>query len=291
MAGAHIAVTGATGGLGGRVARRLADHGIEQRLLVRDAARAPTLDHSAVAVFGGYDDRDGMRRALQGIETLFLVSAAEDPDRVRLHRSAVDAAVDAGVQRIVYTSFVAAAPDSTFTFGRDHFHTEEHIKQSGVAYTFLRDNLYIDFIPLLCPAEGVIRGPADEGRVAAVARDDVADVAVAVLTGEGHAGETYDITGIEAFTLAEAAAELSRATGRHITFEEETVEEAFASRQSSGAPDFMIEGWVTTYTAIAAGDLERVSDCVERFCDREPRRLGDWLRANPESYRHLVHAP
>jgi uncharacterized protein YbjT (DUF2867 family) len=289
MAGERIGVTGATGGLGGRVARRLADHGIEQRLLVRDRARAPRLEHAAVAVFGGYDDADGMRRALQGIETLFFVSAAEDPDRVALHRAAVDAAVAAGVQRIVYTSFSAAAPDSTFTFGRDHYRTEEHIKGSGVAYTFLRDNLYMDFIPLLCGPEGVIRGPAGDGRVAAVARDDVADVAVAVLTGEGHEDQTYDLTGVEAFTLEEAAAELSRATGRHITFEDETVEEAFSSRKPSGAPDFMIEGWVTTYTAIAAGDLEHVSDCVERFCDREPIRLGDWLRANPESYRHLLH--
>jgi NAD(P)H dehydrogenase (quinone) len=256
---------------------------------VRDAARAPRLEHASAIVFGGYDDADGMRRALDGIETLLLVSAAEDPDRVALHRGAVDAAVDAGVQRIVYTSFSAAAPDSTFTFGRDHFHTEEHIKQSGVAYTFLRDNLYVDFIPLLCGPEGVIRGPAGEGRVAAIARDDIADVAVAVLTGEGHDGQAYDLTGPEAFTLTEAAAELSRVTGRHITFEDETVEEAFESRRSSGAPDYMIEGWVTTYTAIAAGDLEAVSDCVERFCDREPQRLGDWLRANPESYRHLLH--
>jgi NAD(P)H dehydrogenase (quinone) len=289
MAGKRIGVTGSTGGLGGRIARRLADHGVEQRLLVRDAARAPRLEHASAIVFGGYDDADGMRRALDGIETLLLVSAAEDPDRVALHRGAVDAAVDAGVQRIVYTSFSAAAPDSTFTFGRDHFHTEEHIKQSGVAYTFLRDNLYVDFIPLLCGPEGVIRGPAGEGRVAAIARDDIADVAVAVLTGEGHDGQAYDLTGPEAFTLTEAAAELSRVTGRHITFEDETVEEAFESRRSSGAPDYMIEGWVTTYTAIAAGDLEAVSDCVERFCDREPQRLGDWLRANPESYRHLLH--
>jgi NAD(P)H dehydrogenase (quinone) len=289
MAGKRIGVTGSTGGLGGRIARRLADHGVEQRLLVRDAARAPRLEHASAIVFGGYDDADGMRRALDGIETLLLVSAAEDPDRVALHRGAIDAAVDAGVQRIVYTSFSAAAPDSTFTFGRDHFHTEEHIKQSGVAYTFLRDNLYVDFIPLLCGPEGVIRGPAGEGRVAAIARDDIADVAVAVLTGEGHDGQAYDLTGPEAFTLTEAAAELSRVTGRHITFEDETVEEAFESRRSSGAPDYMIEGWVTTYTAIAAGDLEAVSDCVERFCDREPQRLGDWLRANPESYRHLLH--
>jgi NAD(P)H dehydrogenase (quinone) len=289
MAGERIGVTGATGGVGGRVARRLADRGIEQRLLVRDEARAPSLEHAEVAVFGGYDDPDGLRRALEGVGTLFFVSAAEDPARVLLHQKAVDAAVAAGVRRIVYTSFVNAGPEATFTFARDHFHTEEHIKASGAAWTFLRHNLYIDFVPLLCPAEGVIRGPADDGRVAAVSRDDIADVAVAVLAGEGHEGQTYDITGIEAFTLSEAAAELSRATGRQITFEDESVEEAFASRRPSGEPDYVIEGWVTTYTAIAAGDMEAISDCVERFCDREPQRLGDWLRANPESYRHLLH--
>ena len=72
-------------------------------------------------------------------------------------------------------------------------------------------------------------------------------------------------------------------------FEDEAVEEAFASRRPSGEPDYVIEGWVTTYTAIAAGDLAAISDCVERFCDREPERLGDWLRANPESFRHLLH--
>jgi uncharacterized protein YbjT (DUF2867 family) len=289
MAAERIGVTGATGGVGGRVARRLAEHGIEQRLLVRDEARAPTLEHADVAVFDGYEDGDGLRRALDGVGTLFLVSAAEDPARVLLHKTAVDAAVAAGVRRIVYTSFVGAAPDATFTFARDHFHTEEHVKGSGVPWTFLRHSLYIDFVPLLCPPEGVIRGPADEGRVAAVSRDDIADVAAAVLTGEEHEGQTYDVTGIEAFTMGEAAAELSRVTGRHITFEEETLEEARESRRPSGEPDYVIEGWVTTYAAIAAGELEAISDCVERFCDREPQRLGDWLRANPESYRHLLH--
>lgn len=289
MAGELIGVTGATGGVGGRVARRLADRGIEQRLLVRDAARAPSLEHAEVAEFGGYDDPDGFGRALEGVGTLLFVSAAEDPARVLLHQKAIDAAVAAGVGRIVYTSFVNAAPDATFTFARDHFHTEEHIKASGAEWTFLRHSLYIDFIPLLCPAEGVIRGPAGDGRVAAVSRDDIAGVAAAVLTGEGHASETYDITGIEAFTLGEAAAELSRATGRRIEYEDEPVEDAFAARRPSGEPDYVVTGWVTTYTAIAAGELETVSDCVERFLDREPQRLGDWLRANPESYRHLLH--
>ena len=289
MASDEIAVTGATGGLGGRVARLLAEHGIAHRLLVREPSRAPDLPQARVMQFGGYDDAPGMRRALDGARTLFLVSAAEDPDRVALHRSAVDAAVDAGIERIVYTSFVGAAPDATFTFARDHFHTEEHIRSCDVAHTFLRHNLYMDFVPVLCPADGVIRGPAGDGRVAAVARDDIAEVTVEVLTGTGHEGQTYDVTGIEPFTLTEAAAELSRVTRRQITFQNESLEEAWESRRPSGAPEYQIEGWITTYTAIAAGDLAEVTDTVERFLDREPRRLGDWLRDNPESWRHLVH--
>ena len=283
----NIAVTGATGGLGGRVAARLADLGVPQRLLVRDEARAPDLPEATVATFGGYDDTEGLRRALEGIDTLLLVSAAERADRVSLHRGAVDAAVAAGVERIVYTSFSGAAPDCTFTFGRDHFHTEEHIKAAGVGYTFLRDNLYLDFIPLLSGPDGVIRGPADDGRVAAVARDDIADVAAVVLTSRDHEGHSYDLTGPAALSLAEAAEELSRASGRLVTYEEETLEEAFASRRPSGAAEFEIEGWVSTYTAIAAGELEATSDCVARFLDRDPVALADWLRANPLSYGHL----
>src|SRR5215213_7050237 len=206
-----IAVTGATGGLGGRVARRLAGRGVGQRLVVRDAARAPELDGAEVAE-ATYGDGEAMRRALDGVATLLLVSASEAADRVRLHTTAVDAAVAAGVGRVVYTSFFGAAPDCTFTFGRDHWHTEEALRASGLRSTFLRDNLYIDFLPLMAGPDGVIRGPAGDGRLAAVARDDIADVAVAVLLGDPgrHDGRGYDMTGPEALTLAEVAAALSR---------------------------------------------------------------------------------
>jgi uncharacterized protein YbjT (DUF2867 family) len=219
-----------------------------------------------------------MRDALRGIDTLFLVSGREQLDRVGEHVSAIDAAVAAGVQRIVYTSFAAAAPDTTFTFGRDHFHTEQHIVATGARFTFLRDNLYLDYVPLLVGGDGVIRGPADDGRVAAVARDDVADVAIAVLTSDAHDGQAYDVTGPEAFTLTEAASELSRATGRSITFEHETLEQARASRAGSGAADWEIEGWVTSYAAIANGDLERVSDTVERVAGHAPISLAELLK-------------
>ncbi|HEY2637251.1 MAG TPA: NAD(P)H-binding protein, partial [Solirubrobacteraceae bacterium] len=171
MTPSPIAVTGATGGIGSRVARRLADRGVAQRLVVRDPSRLPDLPGAEVATFGGYDDPDGLTEALRGAEVALIVSATEDADRMSQHRAAVDAAVRAGVGRIVYTSFVNASPDATFTFVRDHFHTEEHIRAAGVDHTFLRDSVYLDFIPLLAGPDGAIRGPAGAGRLAPVARD------------------------------------------------------------------------------------------------------------------------
>ena len=201
----ELAVTGSTGQLGGLVARQLAAAGSPQRLLVRDAARAPDLPGAVPAVVA-YADPAGAKAALEGVKTLFMVSAAEAEDRLQQHCTFVDAAAAAGVQHIVYTSFFGAAADSTFTLGRDHFATEERIKASGMDFTFLRDNFYLDFLPLLAGADGVIRGPAGDGVMAAVARADVARSAVTVLRDPAlHVGRTYDLTGPEDLSLARAA--------------------------------------------------------------------------------------
>jgi NAD(P)H dehydrogenase (quinone) len=278
-----IAVTGSTGELGGRVARGLAAQEIPLRLVVRDPSRAPRLDHTEVVCVPSYADGAAMRDGLRGVDTLFLVSGRESIDRVEQHYSAITAALDAGVQRIVYTSFLGAAPDATFTFARDHFHTERRIRATGLRHTFLRDSLYLDFIPFLVGEDGVIRGPAGDGRVAAVTRDDVADVAVAVLATDEHDGQTYDVTGPQAFTLTEAAAEISRATGRTITFENETLEEARASRAGTGGEAWEIEGWVTSYAAIATGELDVVSDTVQRIAGHAPTSLKELLRSSNRS--------
>jgi len=282
-----IAVTGATGAVGGRVAAQLAERGAAQRLVVRDPARAPRIEGAEVVGGASYGDGEAMRRAFDGADTVFLVSAHEDRDRVSLHRSAVDAAVAAGVERIVYTSFFAAAADATFTFGRDHFHTEEHIKGTPLRWTFLRDNIYLDFMPVFAGEDGVIRGPAGDGRAAVVARDDVAAVAAVALTEDGHAGQTYGMTGPESLTLYDAAEQVAQAAGRPVSYVPETLEEARASRAPSGAADWEIEGWVTSYAAIAAGELEPVSGDVERVTGRRPTSLAEFLRDNPDSYRHL----
>jgi len=285
--GGLIAVTGATGQVGGRVAARLAARGLEQRLIVRDAARAPALAGAEVAEALSYAATSQMRTALTGADTLFLVSGRESPGRVAGHRSAVDAAVAAGIERIVYLSFLGAGPRATFTLAREHWATEQHIRVSGLVFTFLRQSIYLDFMPFLAGADGVIRGPGGTGRLAPVARDDVADVAVAALTDPAHAGPAYDLTGGERLTLEQVAAELSRAAGRTVTYVDETLEEAYASRAHFGAPPREVDGWVTSYAAIAAGELDVVSDTVERVAGHAPLTLPEYLERYPESWAHL----
>ena len=285
-----IAVTGATGQLGGRLAVRLAAEGARQRLIVRDPSRAPSLAGAEVAVVGSYADGTRMRTALDGVDALFLVSGREAADRVAQHVAAIDAAVDAGVRRIVYVSFLGASPDATFSLARQHSATEQHIRSTGLRFTFLRDSFYHAMFPRLVGDDGVIRGPAGDGRVASVAHDDVADVATAVLLDERaevHDGQAYDVTGPDAISMADAAAQLSRATGRAIRYRPETVEEAYASRARYGAPDFEVEGWVTSYMAIDAGDLAVVSPTVERLTARPSQSFAAWLDANPVAWSHL----
>jgi NAD(P)H dehydrogenase (quinone) len=270
-----LAVTGSTGNVGGRVARLLAAAGVPQRLVVRDIPRAPALDR-ATAVQAAYGDGAAGRAALDGVATVFMVSGAEAPDRVDQHRTFVDAAVAAGVGRIVYLSFYGAAPDATFTLARDHWATEEYIRGTGLAYTFLRDNMYLDFLPYLAGDDGVIRGPAGDGRVAAVAQDDIAEVAAAVLREPGvHDGVTYSLTGPAALTLHEIAALL------RVRYEPENVPEAYASRARYGAPDWQVDAWVSTYTAIAAGELAGVTDHVQRVTGHAPLTLPEVLARRP----------
>jgi NAD(P)H dehydrogenase (quinone) len=289
-----IAITGATGALGRRVAERLTGtEGIRLRLVVRDAARARDLPGAEVVENpGGYADGAGLAAALDGVHTLYLVSAAEAEDRLSQHYTAVDAAAAAGVQRIVYTSFLGARPDSTFTLGRQHALTEDRIRATGVRATFLRHGFYADFVPFFATLQdgrAVIAAPAGEGRASFVSRDDLADVAAAVLRDDSDRfdGQALEVTGPEALSLGEAAGVLAEVIGRPVEYRDQTVEEAWATRRPSGHPDWEIEGWVTSYLAIAAGELATVTDVVPRLTGHPARTVAEHLRAHPEDWAHL----
>lgn len=274
-----IAITGATGNIGGAVSAALAADAVPFRMLVRDASRAPELPGTEVAV-ATFADVHASRTALQGVEVLLMVSAAEAQDRLDQHRAFVAAAADAGVRHVVYTSFLGAAPDATFTLGRDHWATKQAIRESGMAFTFLRDSFYLDFVEDLVGEDGVIRGPAGDGAMAAVARADVARVATAVLHDpDAHRDQTYELTGPEAITLAQAAAIVSEVRGRTVSYHPETLDEAYASRARWNPEPWQADAWVSTYTAIAEGALAHVSGDVERITGRPPMSLREVLAA------------
>jgi NAD(P)H dehydrogenase (quinone) len=306
-----FAVTGSTGEIGRRVAEGLARRGLEQRLIVRDPARAPQLPGAGVACVSSYGDARAMGRALAGVETLFLVSAHDsigiihralmngEPvpahNRVQEHVAAVAAAAAVGVERIVYLSFVSPAPDATFVLAREHFHTEEYIRSTGLAFTFLRQSLYMDKVAQHVARSDVIRVPAGEGRVAWVSRDDVADSAIGVLTGTGHDGRAYDITGPEALTMAETAERLTAALGRNITYEAQTPHETRTARNTSrmeemeaarmaqtgqGLTDQEVEIWISHYLQIATGEAAKLSDAVPMLCGRPAESLTEYLGRN-----------
>lgn len=282
-----IAVTGATGALGSRVTRLLTDRGEELRLLVRDAGRAPRVE-AEIAIISDYTDSDAARAGLSGCDTLLLVSARESADRVTEHGSMIDAATAAGVGKIVYISFQGAAPDATFTFARDHFHTEQLIATAGLRHVFLRDSLYQAGLAAMAGPDGIIRGPAGDGAVAAVGHDDVAAVAARVLTDERWDGQTLDVTGPTALTLTEVAAELTAVSGREVRYEVESEEQAHASREHYGAPPFEVKGWVSSYQAIGAGELATVTTTVEQITGQRPQSFADFLRAHPHAWSHLA---
>jgi len=314
-----LAVTGATGEVGRRVAYRLAGLGLNQRLIVRDSARAPHLPGAEIVQASSYGDAAAMSRALTGVETLFLVSARDrfgvahisaknhmpppQYDRLQQQRNAVDAAISAGVQHIVYLSVMNAAADSTFILAHDHYYTEQHIRASGVDFTFLRASLYTDNVPQCVSADYVIRVPAGEGRVAWVTRDDIADAAVAVLTGTGHARSVYDVTGPEALTMDETAEKLSDVLKRKIVYQRQTPQEARTARTTSrldkfeaerraltgkGLDDYEVEVFVTHFLQIAVGDLAQVSDTVPKLTGHLAQSLTEYLLHHPESYQHLL---
>lgn len=273
-----LALTGVTGALGGMVARSLAADGVPFRAVARTPSKLPERLAADVrqAEFG---DRGAVEAALQGIETVLMVSGSESADRLEQHRTFVDAAAAAGVRHVVYTSFVGAAADAVFTLARDHGATEEHIRASGMQWTFLRDSFYMDVMEPFAGEDGVIRGPAGDGRCALVARSDVARSAAAVLRDPAaHAGATYDMTGPEALSLTDVARIITEVRGREVRFQDETIEEAYASRAVYGAPDWQVDAWVSTYTAIGSGGMATVSDAVERLTSEPPLSFEAFLR-------------
>ncbi len=215
-----IAVTGATGQLGRLVIEQLKTRAPAESLvaLVRDPAKAADLGVEVRAA--DYDEPATLAAALAGVDVLLLISSDAIGQRVAQHRNVIEAAKATGVKRIAYTS-ILRADDTPIGLGVEHRATEAMIRESGLAYTLLRNGWYLEnYAGAIVGAlhAGAFVGSADQGRISAAARADYADAAAIVLTSDGHEGQTYELAGDEAFTMAELAAETSRQTGRDLPY-------------------------------------------------------------------------
>ena len=231
----NLAITGASGHIGGMVARHLSARGLPLILPLRTPAKAPDLPACETRPFA-YGDFELARQALSGVDVLFMVSAAESLTREQEHLTLVRAAAVAGVQHLVYLLFAGASASSTFTLARTHAATEAAIQQTAMRYTFLRDNFYSEMMATIANANGIIAGPAGDGRVACVSQQDVAQAAANILAAiasgdDRHHNRSYTLTGSEALTFADIAAVLTDITGKPYRYHNQTLEEAYASRE------------------------------------------------------------
>jgi putative oxidoreductase len=272
-----IAVTGVTGNLGGMVSGLCKKNGIEVRNLARNVEKAEKIGFSNVFK-SSYDKSEDTVKSLEGIEVLFMVSGSENPNRIQQHKDFIDVAKIAGVSHIIYLSFYNASKNSIFTLGRDHYATEEYIKENGFKYTFLRDNFYVDFFVDLCREYSEIKGPAGNGKVSAVVRSDVSEVVAKILENPGKwENQILNMTGPEELSMTEIVKTVSEYFGKEIKYIEETVEEAYESRKIWKADQWEYDSWVSTYAAIAENEQSGISNDIEKVLGRKATSLVEYL--------------
>jgi NAD(P)H dehydrogenase (quinone) len=275
-----IGVTGASGHLGRRVLELLLEQVPAKhiRALTRHPARIADLAARGVGVEAGdFAKPDELAQALEGVDRLLLIStdALQPGARVKLHRQAIDAARKAKVRYVVYTSAVRADTNPV-NFMRDHAETETLLRESGLAWTFLRNNLYAETLLMIAPIAlqtGLIQLPAGNGRVGFVSREDCARVAAAVLLDAGHEGKVYEVTGPEALGYAEAARIFTELSGRPVRYEAVSPEEYRQSLAAMGMPEMLIEAMTSMYQGVAQGTFDIVTSVVQEVTGRPPLTL------------------
>jgi len=215
-----IGVTGATGQLGRIVVEKLKERVSAESIVALVRTPEKALDLGVKARVFDYSKPESLAESLQGIDSLLLISGNELGQRAQQHANVIDAAKQAGVKWIVYTS-VLRADTSTLSLAAEHLLTEAALKASGVPYTILRNGWYTENYTGSISgaiAAGALIGSAGDGKIASAARADYAEAAAVVLTTEGNVGKVYELAGDEFYTLADLAAEVSRQTGKNIPY-------------------------------------------------------------------------
>jgi uncharacterized protein YbjT (DUF2867 family) len=274
-----ILVTGATGNTGRAVVDALAERGAPVRAMVRREADRGKLRAGVEFVVADFDDAPAVAAALDGAERAYLVTPSSEQAQEQQKRFA-DLAAKAGVRHLVVLSQLGSEEHSPVRFLRYHAAVEQHVRDLGIGYTFLRPNLYFQGLLMFAgsiSAEGTFFAPIGDATVSAVDVRDIAAVAAVALTEPGHEGATYTLTGPEAITHAQIAAALTAALGRPVRFID-VPPEAFADSIRGLLPPWQIDGLLEDYAHYRRGEAATVSPAIAEVTGTAPRGIEQFAR-------------
>ena len=283
-----ILITGATGTTGREVVGELRKAGAGRvRALVRDPARAAFIREAGFETAeGDFGRPETLDAALEGVERALLLTPPS-PQTVEQQRAFVEAARRAGVRHVVKFSAFGADAGAPEGFGKWHGQSEELLKSSGLAWTMLRPNFFMQNLlgqAGQIAATGKIFQPLGDARASFIDVRDIAAVAARTLTEEGHEGKTYTLTGPEALSYAEVAAQLSAAAGRDIAYVPITPEQFREGALAAGLPEWLVSALESLNEIFASGRAAEVTDDVSRVARREPTAFQQFARDHTAAF-------
>ncbi len=278
----NILITGATGHTALPLIERLSSEGVAIRGLVHSPHKKSMIEKykGVEAVVGDYADRASLELALKGIEKVYLVSPSL-PDQVRLLTNFVNIARLNGVKHIVKLSALGTATESPVGLLRMHAEIENHISKSGMAYTFLRPHFFMENLlgnVATVRKDGAIYSPLGETGISMVSVVDIAAVAARTLTGKGHEGKIYTITGPEAVTYDGIARALSTAIHKPVAYVPVSFEAAKQGMIQMGMPEWIADDLVRLMKTWIEGKGSQVSPDVEKITGKKPISIEEFFR-------------
>ena len=279
-----IAITGATGQLGQLVIEQLLNTVPANQIvaIVRNPAKAEALSQQGITVRqGDYADESTMTSALKGVDKLLLISSSEVGQRATQHQNVINAAKAAGVKFIAYTSLLHA-DKSPLGLHVEHVATEKALAESGIPYALLRNGWDTEnYLASAPPAleHGVFIGAAGEGKIASATRADYAAAAAKVISGDGHAGNVYELAGDHAWTLSELAAELSKQSGKNVAYQNMSEADFAAALKGVGLPAGLADMLADSDVGASKGGLFDDSHTLSKLIGRPTTPLSESIKA------------
>jgi len=284
-----ILVTGATGLNGNALVGRLSARDVPVRALVRNAAKAEGFSSlpKVEIVQGDMARPETLTGALRGVDRAMLISSS-NPSMLEVQSNFIEAARNAGVKHVVKLSGIIAELDSPFRFARMHAEIERRLEASGMAFTHLRAgefmHAYFRQVPSIV-AKGALFLPMEDAKIASIDVGDIAEVAATILTGPGHQGKIYPLTGPEALSMAEVAEKLSAATGKRIQYINITPDEAKRAQLAAGLPPFTADALAELFAERRKGKEAQVSPIMETIIGRRPTSFDEFATRNAAIFR------